>query len=303
MLLHITHETHYRYSAPVEIQPHLLRFQPRNDGSQTTQSFQLDLDPKPAGFTEQLDLEDNLVRFAWFEGNHRELSIKVAATVNTIRPNPFDFLKPHLGLSLAHLYDPADQTRLRHYLCRDKRPACADRVGELASRISKLAAGDPVRFLIDLNQEICNQIQLEYRDSGDPFTPHETLRRGAGACRDTAVLFIDACRSVGMAARFASGYHLNETPDESNELHGWVEAYLPNAGWRGFDPSVGIAVADEHVTVATASLPRNTFPVTGNYCGQAIPEMKTRVAVQKLSPPTREFSRHKIAGRKQNLLV
>ncbi|MCP4190984.1 MAG: transglutaminase family protein [Planctomycetaceae bacterium] len=303
MLLRITHETHYRYSAPVEIQPHLLRFHPRNDGSQTTQSFQLHLDPKPVGFTEQLDLEDNLVQFTWFDGAHLELSIKVATTVNTARRNPFDFLKPHSGLSLDQLYHPAEQTRLQRYLMRDQ-PFCSDdQVRQMACQIAKASGGDPVRFLIDLNQEICNQIELEHRDSGDPFTPQETLGRGRGACRDTAVLFIDACRSTGIAARFASGYHLNEDPDDSNELHGWVEAYLPNAGWRGFDPSVGIAVADEHVTIATASSPRDTFPVTGNYCGQATPTMETQVAVQKLPEADRKFHRPKSFGEKRSLLA
>ena len=155
--------------------------------------------------------------------------------------------------------------------------------------IAAKVAGDAVSFLTALNQDICERVELEHRDSGDPFLPHETLSRGAGACRDTAVLFVDACRSVGIAARFASGYHLNEDADEANELHGWAEAYIPNAGWRGFDPSVGIVVADEHVTVAASSSPQDTAPVTGAYCGLCNDESGYASRREKRDAPNRRM--------------
>jgi len=93
------------------------------------------------------------------------------------------------------------------------------------------------------------------------------LRRKEGACRDLAVLFMDICRSLGLAARFVSGYKYSpDTPDQ-HELHAWAEVYLPGAGWRGYDPSWGLAVADHHVALAAGPAPQDAMPVTGTFRG------------------------------------
>jgi transglutaminase-like putative cysteine protease len=87
-----------------------------------------------------------------------------------------------------------------------------------------------------------------------------------------AALFIDVCRALGIAARFVSGYEESETlgVGEGGELHAWAEIYIPGAGWRGYDPSRGLAVAQSHVAVAAAATATGTAPVTGTYRGSAI---------------------------------
>jgi transglutaminase-like putative cysteine protease len=65
-----------------------------------------------------------------------------------------------------------------------------------------------------------------------------------------AVLFIEACRYVGIAARYVSGYRINGADNELQYLAAWGEVYLPGAGWRGYDPSLGVAVTDRHVALA-----------------------------------------------------
>lgn len=282
MLLHISHATEYDYSAPVEIQPHVLRFKPRHDGSQLPINYQIAITPTPAGSTAQLDFEGNLVQFVWFEGKHRTLRIHAETIAETHRENPFDFLKPPTNRRIGALYDAEERERLRPALLRITDATKDDPVARLASHLAQKVHGDPVDFLYALNQEICDRIELEHRDTGEPMQPTDTLRSGSGACRDAAVLFMDACRAVGLAARFASGYHLNDDPDEANELHGWAEVYIPNAGWRGFDPSVGVLVADEHVTIAASARACNTVPVAGAYCGRAFASLQTDVMVDKL---------------------
>ncbi len=281
MLLQITHSTTYRYSAPVEIQPHQLRFEPRHDGAQDTLDFRLKIFPRPAGITEQIDLEGNLVRLAWFEGAHQEFKIEAETIVETRRANPFDFLRPPAELSLGRIYSEQESESLAPYLVRES-PQRATSVDQLAAEIASQTDHDPIDFLIALNQEICNRIEFKHRDQGEPLAPWKTLERGSGACRDTAVLFIDACRSVGLAARFASGYHLNPDTDQANELHGWVEVFLPNAGWRGIDPTVGIWIADEHVTVAASAHANLCAPASGAYCGQATASLDTEVTIRKI---------------------
>ena len=74
---------------------------------------------------------------------------------------------------------------------------------------------------------------------------------------------------MGLAARFASGYAYTDKPD-ATDLHAWGEVFLPGGGWRGYDPSQGLAVADRHVTVAAAANPRDAAPVTGTFRGDGV---------------------------------
>ena len=77
-------------------------------------------------------------------------------------------------------------------------------------------------------------------------------------------------RAVGLAARFVSGYQQGESEQEKRHLHAWAEVYLPDAGWRAFDPTNGLAVADRHVAVAAAVAPPQTAPVTATYRGNNV---------------------------------
>jgi transglutaminase-like putative cysteine protease len=72
---------------------------------------------------------------------------------------------------------------------------------------------------------------------------------------------------VGLAARFVSGYQEGDDDQDKRYLHAWAEVYLPGAGWRGFDPTHGLAVADRHVAVAAAAEPINATPVSATYRG------------------------------------
>jgi transglutaminase-like putative cysteine protease len=84
------------------------------------------------------------------------------------------------------------------------------------------------------------------------------------------VLFVDCCRSEGIAARFASGYQKGNLQCERRHLHAWPEVYLSDAGWRGFDPTHGEAIADTHVTIAAAAHSRDTMPVSGSFKGEGV---------------------------------
>jgi transglutaminase-like putative cysteine protease len=81
------------------------------------------------------------------------------------------------------------------------------------------------------------------------------------------MLMIEACRCVGLPARFVSGYHLVEPRPERYDLHAWAEVYLQGAGWRGFDPSGRGPIDDRYITLATSSKPPLTAAVTGSFSG------------------------------------
>jgi transglutaminase-like putative cysteine protease len=284
VLLQISHSTSYSYSRPVFLEPHTLRFRPRCHGTQRVHDFALSILPQPAGITSCLDAEGNAVDVAWFEGTHRQMAVSANLRVETLRINPFDFLvelgntllPPRHGRELSELLTPA--------LARA--PAgSGDLVAGLAEECRQDARGEIVSFLDLLNQRIHGGCRMAPRNDGEPLPPRETWARKEGACRDLAVLFMDACRAVGLPARFVSGY-CRGGESRAHELHAWAEVHIPGAGWRGYDASMGLAAADAHVAVAASAFPSRAGPVTGTLRGTAITTLQTQVLVQGLEAAT-----------------
>ena len=134
---------------------------------------------------------------------------------------------------------------------------------ELSQELLVNSHGNTLDFLFALNQRIYQDCEYSTRDEGNPFPPGITWRKKIGTCRDYAVLFMEVCRAVGIAARFVSGYQEGDQEQQSRDLHAWVEAYLPGAGWRGYDPTLGIVVSDRHIPLAASAIPSYTAPVLG----------------------------------------
>ncbi|WP_225322951.1 transglutaminase family protein [Synechococcus sp. RSCCF101] len=135
---------------------------------------------------------------------------------------------------------------------------------QLAHELWHETAADPLAFLWQLNQRIFDRCSHEVRHQGDPYPPSVTWSSRQGSCRDMAVLFMDVCRAMGLACRFVSGYQEGDPDWEYRHLHAWVEVYLPGGGWRGYDPTHGLAVADRHIALVAAPCSRLTAPVSGN---------------------------------------
>jgi transglutaminase-like putative cysteine protease len=134
---------------------------------------------------------------------------------------------------------------------------------------------------MSLNQRIYDLVKVVIREDGEAYAPDETLRRREGACRDLAWLFVACCREAGLAARFVSGYQAGDPDTKDRYLHAWAEVYLPGGGWSGFDPTLGLAVADQHVVIAAAATPAGAAPVCGSFRGTgATAQMKTTISVE-----------------------
>jgi transglutaminase-like putative cysteine protease len=269
----IRHLTRYKYKAPVFLEPHVLRLRPATDACQSLRKFKLKITPAPAGRTESVDIEGNDATQVWFEAAAGSLTIDAFAEVESLRENPFDYLWD--GPSTLPL---RYRDELRGPLALYTGSRTPGKVSALADEAA-VAAGRNAQFfplsLARLIHERCRQVSREF---GEPLLPEETLKRGEGSCRDLSLLFIEAARSKGYGARFVSGYGCGN--DGVDDLHAWAELYLPGGGWRGFEPSTGLAVADRHIVLARSASPQLAAPVHGAYRGNAQSTLTTKVTIE-----------------------
>ena len=284
MLLSIRHHLRYAYDRPVFLEPMTLRLTPKQDCSQQLLVHSLRLDAAPAGSSAIQAADGSGALVCWFLEERDQLEITMEARVRTLRPNPFDWIITFAPAQrLPARYPAAEAAALAAYLDRPLGigPGAGDGPG--AGSVAAWAAGlavavehDTAAFLIELADRIHHDFQHVGRFEGEPMAPEQTLAGRSGACRDTAMLFVAACRSQGLAARFVSGYSIHHPPEVTeHELHAWAEVYLSGAGWRGYDPSLGLAVADGHLVLATAPDHRLAAAVTGTYRGTGVTSTMT----------------------------
>jgi len=278
MRIAVTHSTIYRYDAPVYQEPHTFRLRPREDGAQHLLSWALEIFPSPAGRAECLDQDGNVVVEAWFEGPLDQMAVKSSFTVETLRENPFDFQLSPLELgSLPMRFGEPLRSAMAPYLGAGSEAAP---VRELARSVADGTGWKTLAFLAALNTDLFERVRHVVRDGGLPLAPEVTLERGEASCRDLAVLFCAACRAVGIPARFVSGYEREAALQDQAHMHAWAEVYLPGGGWRGYDPSQGLAVYTAHVSVAAAADPRLAAPVSGTFRGRAAVKMEFAIEMQ-----------------------
>ena len=247
------------------MEPMTVRLRPRSDCCQKLHQFEMEIDPSPEGKTELVDLDGTPSIFLWFSGTHPTLNITTTSWVETLRENPFDYiLRDPEFIELPVRLSDDYQFPLEPYLHRNAPSATVD---DFAQKISQEVNRNTVSFLSSLCTRIHETMDIILRLTGDPMSPEELLRNKKGACRDLTVLFMDACRSLGLPARYTSGYYFGDEEFSNRELHAWAEVYLPGGGWRGYDPSIGLVVSNQHVAVASAPTWILTTPTTGNYRG------------------------------------
>jgi transglutaminase-like putative cysteine protease len=263
----ITHHITYTYDRPVLLAPHSIRMQPRSDVTQTLHQFSLSIAPEPKRWVENLDLDGNAVTRVWFSDQTvTSLTIEATSTVETRRTNPFDYLLEPWAVRLPVDYPVSLLDRLQPYLAGQFSrltggvdPAAV----QLAQEVWEATSGNVVPFLSELTDRIYKQCGYQLRENGDALPAGITWTQKSGSCRDYAVLLIEVCRAVGLAARFVSGYQEGDVDSDDRHLHAWAEVYLPGAGWRGYDPTQGLATADAHIALVACPTYHQTAPVSG----------------------------------------
>ena len=219
MRFSVRHETLYRYSAPVRLASHVLRLNPRVDGAALV-ARSLTIDPTPTVRQELTDRFGNSITHVDFEGLSDCLRIESRFDLDTVAA------APPIDQGLPPLPWPsALGDGMAEYRSGDEQDVV---VRGFASELASESGWAVLTFLDRLNRTLFTRVKHDIRIEGAARTPAHTLATGRGACRDVTVLFMAACHSLGIAARFVSGYQAHaDTPDGRRHLHAWPEVFLP----------------------------------------------------------------------------
>lgn len=273
----IGHKTIYNFENEVFLEPHYFRFIPRQSTRHRLLHFECNIGPNLSGYNDLFDTENNHVRFAWFDGKTKQLSIHVKSTVTITPFNPLQFLIYPLAFQQwPATYDDSLLTILQPYLVQEIIP---DDLLYFGKEIAVEAKNKTVDFLLLLNQKLHNLFTIIYRAEGSPYTPAKSWKLKEGSCRDVAWLMIHLLRKLGLATRFVSGYYYLPLDKPEYELHAWIEVYLPGAGWFGLDPTHGLATAEHHIPLVSSADYNQAMPVTGTFRGSGKTTLHTALSI------------------------
>ncbi len=253
MLLNIEHQTQYVYSDVVQYTIQQLRLTPRNGMGQHVKQWDIKVNGQLHAFE---DTFGNTTHTLVIDQPHQELLISVSGEVET-------------GVSGLEAHQPLP---LAIYL-RDTPLTQADAaITAFAAQYAKAPVAELMQALRDRMQYIKGATQVD-------TTAAEAFRLGQGVCQDHTHIFIACCRSLGLPARYVSGYLF--TPDGSlMQTHAWVDVWQTDH-WLGLDVSNGTLVNDMHVRLATGLDYRSASPVTGSRMGGGAEGMSSMVSVNQ----------------------
>ncbi|MBT6404562.1 MAG: transglutaminase family protein [Rhodospirillaceae bacterium] len=285
--LTVNHVTTYRYLRPVKFQDHRMMFRPRDSHDLRLFSASLTVTPT-SDIRWYHDVFGNSVAVASFNEMADTLHFESQIVLDRYPLDTPEFPIEEYARQIPFSYPASEvpdlgRTIERHY------PDPERRVTEWTRRFLGNGAGgiDTEGFLISVTQAIQNEFDYEARYEPGVQTPVETLDRGSGTCRDYALFMMEAVRSVGLAARFVSGYLYDPSIDGgtgevtgAGATHAWVQVYLPGAGWVEFDPTNGSHGGHNLVPIAVAREPQQAIPVSGSYDGVAEDFLSMYVDVQ-----------------------
>jgi transglutaminase-like putative cysteine protease len=232
----------------------------------------LTVDPQPTLVWAQ-DVAGNSVTTASFAAPTDRLVIESRATIELLSPEWPVFPIAALAISYPFEYPEDDRTDLG-ILTRPKYEDPDQKFGRWVAGFVRSRPTDTLALLRDLNEGVAKQIIYESREAQGTQTPLETLDRGRGSCRDLALVFVEAVRTLGLGARIVSGY-LHDKRSEltgsagDGSTHAWAEVYLPGAGWIAFDPTNRAVGSGNLIPIAVARDVHQVVPVSGSFAGPA----------------------------------
>ncbi|MGO9171178.1 MAG: transglutaminase family protein [Rhodomicrobium sp.] len=272
MMLRIHHRTTYRYRQPVSLGPHRLMLRPREGRDLRLVSSDVAVTPA-ATMTWAQDVFGNTVATATFQ------SMAGTLVIDSVAELQLDAAAwPIFDIAASAIVYPfqysSDESTDLGALASQQYPDPSGRLRDWARAFVRGNSTDTLSLLKDLCAGISQWIRYQSREDEGTQPPQQTLERGLGSCRDFAVLFADAARSLGFGARIVSGYLYDPGQGVvgsggAGSTHAWAEVYVPGAGWITFDPTNRGVGGFNLIPVAVARDIRQAMPVAGSFVGTA----------------------------------
>ena len=295
MLLNVTHETRYEYAPAVKTARHVAHLKPTHGPHQQLLSHELAMDPQPVQRSEAIDVWGNTRTFFSYLAQHDELKVVSRSVVKT-SPAPAvlgdmsweearERMRYHRGAS----YDPAAEFAFAS-------PYVPRHSDFIEYALPSFAAGRPVAEAArDLMARINADFEYEPQATDVSTPAHEALRLRKGVCQDFAHVMLACLRSLGLAARYVSGYLLTEPPAGQARLlgsdasHAWISLYVPGDGahgdWVDLDPTNRRAPGEDYVVLATGRDYSDVSPIRGVIHGGSNHQLHVAVTVAPTIAP------------------
>ena len=278
----VHHTTTYRYKKLVRPARNQILFHTHYTFDQRLLDSSLTVTPDPAEVRWIHDVFGNCVALVEFAARTEILKFESIIRLEHTPENAPDFRIEDYARSHPFAYAEDELPDLAAYIRRHHPERAVEEW--LAKFVSKDVSRPTGQLLMTLNEAIAEGFSYKRRSSLGTQTPVETLESQQGTCRDFALLMMEAARSLGLAARFVTGYVYVPDRDGPARLgggstHAWCQIYVPGSGWVEFDPTNGIVGNRDLIRVGVARTPQQAIPLSGSYWGDADDELGMEVTV------------------------
>jgi transglutaminase-like putative cysteine protease len=276
----IRHATVYEYDDSVSVSHHVARLRPRRMDRQLVVRHEWNIEPEPAVVSEHADYFGNIVTFFAVEGPHDRLTITSRGAVDLMDAAPLPSQSP----AWETVRDRSADELVDVFEFMVDSPLVSAHAQYASYGLASFPSGQPLlEGVIDLTRRIHEDLRFD-PTATDVTTPlDEVFRRRSGVCQDFAHLQIACLRSLGLAARYVSGYLETTPPPDAPRLvgadasHAWVSVYVLGHGWVDVDPTNNLVPADKHITLGWGRDYTDVSPIRGVILGGG--EHRSRVAV------------------------
>ncbi len=285
----VRHVTQYAYDVPVQRSVHRLHLRPLDDRRQHVLRHSLVVTPS-VPIVEHEDVFGNCAE--WFELRqpYKELRISAESEVELADSDPFAFANTPIRPAFPLVWMPWEHKMLSPYLTSQELPDTQLReILDYAMAFVERNQSDLMETLFAINLSFIKDFKYAPGMTNLATTAFDVLCNKHGVCQDFANLFICMARLLGIPARYVWGYiftgNTGASRAGSDATHAWVQLYIPNVGWKGFDPTNGVLPRLDHVRVGYGRNYRDAAPISGTLYTPAVENLLVEVEVSDLDAP------------------